>query len=313
MENKRIYTVYMHVNKINDKKYVGITSRKMSQRWRNGRGYKGCVFFERAIEKYGWDNFKHEILLCNLTKQEAEMFEVEIIKFYKSNKRKFGYNIQNGGSSCGKMAESSKRKLSEDRRGSDNAMYGKPSVKRRSVICIETGKIYDCLKEAGADIGTSHSNISYACSGKTVLAGGYHWAYYEDFLANPNQEKFVKDGYFIMSVICLETEKVYKNIKEASEDTGANNTNISLVCRGKLATCGGYHWMYHKDYLKNGADINKLKSKYGGRKVLCIEKNKVYESIKEAYIENNITKSTMWYTLQDNRRTAGGYHWKYVD
>lgn len=53
------YTVYVHVNKINGKMYVGITSQTVEQRWRQGKGYKHCVFFYRAIEKYGWDGFEH--------------------------------------------------------------------------------------------------------------------------------------------------------------------------------------------------------------------------------------------------------------
>ena len=35
-----VWTVYMHVNKINGKKYVGITSQKPEERWKNnGIGY----------------------------------------------------------------------------------------------------------------------------------------------------------------------------------------------------------------------------------------------------------------------------------
>lgn len=40
------YTVYMHVNKANNKTYVGITSQNVQERWQNGLGYKkrpACV------------------------------------------------------------------------------------------------------------------------------------------------------------------------------------------------------------------------------------------------------------------------------
>ena len=61
MEEKT-YTVYMHDNKINHKKYIGITSQDPEKRWRQGTNYKTCIAFQRAVDKYGWDGFDHIIL-----------------------------------------------------------------------------------------------------------------------------------------------------------------------------------------------------------------------------------------------------------
>ena len=52
-EIKDNYSVYMHINKINNKKYVGITSRKPEVRWQNGTAYNRNPHFNAAIEKYG--------------------------------------------------------------------------------------------------------------------------------------------------------------------------------------------------------------------------------------------------------------------
>ena len=35
-----MWTVYCHENRVNGKRYVGITSREVTERWRDGKGYK---------------------------------------------------------------------------------------------------------------------------------------------------------------------------------------------------------------------------------------------------------------------------------
>lgn len=93
------YVVYKHTSPSN-KVYIGITSRNPEKRWgKNGNKYLRHKHFYNAIQKYGWDNFKHEILFENLTKEEACQKEIELIAFYKSNDRSFGYNQSTGGES----------------------------------------------------------------------------------------------------------------------------------------------------------------------------------------------------------------------
>ena len=92
------YTVYKHTAP-DGRIYVGITSQKPTSRWQGGNGYKGNSYFTRAINKYGWENFSHEILFENLSRDEAVKIEIELIAKYKSNQRKFGFNISSGGES----------------------------------------------------------------------------------------------------------------------------------------------------------------------------------------------------------------------
>lgn len=88
------FIVYSHVNKITNTTYIGITKRDPKLRWSNGFGYKTNPYFWRAIVKYGWDSFSHNILFTNLTKEEAINKEEELIKYYKNIG--LSYNISDG-------------------------------------------------------------------------------------------------------------------------------------------------------------------------------------------------------------------------
>lgn len=94
----RKYSVYIHTNKINGKRYIGITKRKPEKRWRNGEGYKEQPHFYSAIQEYGWENFDHFILEVD---SEELMFQLEkqYISYYKTTDRRYGYNKSLGGES----------------------------------------------------------------------------------------------------------------------------------------------------------------------------------------------------------------------
>ena len=84
MEENKNYCVYKHTNKINGKVYIGLTGRKPEYRWDNGKGYykNGQSKMYNAIQKYGWENVKHEIVFENLTKKDACLKEQELISKY---------------------------------------------------------------------------------------------------------------------------------------------------------------------------------------------------------------------------------------
>jgi hypothetical protein len=104
-----------------NKVYIGITCKKPEERWRkDGKGYSGNTYFYRAIQKYGWDRFQHQILFEGLSKDEACKKEIEFIKFHHSDDRKYGYNLSSGGESGASgciRSEETKEKLSESMKG----------------------------------------------------------------------------------------------------------------------------------------------------------------------------------------------------
>lgn len=153
-ENKE-YCVYVHINKTNDKKYVGLTSKNPEKRWNNGYGYYSNKHFYSAILKYGWDNFQHLIVGEHLSVDEACKMEQDLISLYHSNNPNFGYNICAGGET-NILPPSSLKKIADHHRGtkmseSAKALRALHPPKAKKVICddqefisiTECAKFYD--------------------------------------------------------------------------------------------------------------------------------------------------------------------------
>ena len=208
--NKR-YLVYIHTNKINGKVYIGQTCQKPEYRWgSHGQGYVECPHFWRAIQKYGWINFDHTIQADGLTHDEACAQEIELIAQLKATDPQYGYNLSHGGDGPDpeitralwkddsfrsrareKMQEAWKdptkrmrRSEAARQRWADSSFrtYAMQRVIKscaKSVECIETGKIYDTVRDAAIAYKASPGNIVRSCKTHFRCAG-FHWKYVDD-------------------------------------------------------------------------------------------------------------------------------------
>lgn len=195
-----MFCIYKHLNLINNKVYIGQTCQEPpTKRWYPSN-YKNNKYFYNAIQKYGWENFSHEIIEDNLTCDEANNKEAYWIKYYNSTNRDFGYNIRPGGNNS-LLSEETKKKMSQNHRdvkgknnyfygkhfnGQEHPMFGKHHTKESKekisksklnkngikVKCINTGEIFNTAAEAGRKYnikGSSH--ILECCRGKRQSAG----------------------------------------------------------------------------------------------------------------------------------------------
>ena len=184
------YCVYKHTSP-SGKVYIGITQQRPENRWQCGLGYRRNPHFFRAILKYGWDNFTHEVLCTGLDKSAACQMEVALIRAYQSNDKTHGYNITNGGE-CFKHSPESIALMSQRRKGKGRRMMPEETKQKlrenhgggaepKRVICLTTGVIYESINDAARDTGVDKSPISRCCRGVKHYntAGGLRWAYYE--------------------------------------------------------------------------------------------------------------------------------------
>lgn len=169
----------MHVNKINCKRYIGITSKRPQDRWLKGKGYFHCSYFYNAICKYGWDGFYHFVLKMNLTKSEAEAEEIKLIKEYNSQDRRYGYNLDAGGY-AGKHSQETLDKISKANKGHNVSEEARELYKQlysKPILCVELNEVYRSAGEAAKEFPITRITIQAALSGRLKTAGGYHWKY----------------------------------------------------------------------------------------------------------------------------------------
>ncbi len=192
------YSVYM-LEAPNGKKYFGVTMQNIKSRWGAGHNYKNNEELTKDIKRFGWHNFKSEILFENLSKEEAYKKEVELIGLHQTNMVSFGYNLTSGGCEGTTYVEGSKEKIRDKAFGRKHSEETKtklskmkkgkklPEGSRESLYIpvnqyslegefIKTFKsATHACKELGIKSRTGH--INECCGGKRKSAYGYKWEY----------------------------------------------------------------------------------------------------------------------------------------
>ena len=91
--------LYKITNTVNNKCYIGWTSKDVQSRWNQHKTdalrIRDNRKFYNAIRKYGIENWSVDTLLETATVKEAKLKEIELITFYDSYYK--GYNSTKGG------------------------------------------------------------------------------------------------------------------------------------------------------------------------------------------------------------------------
>lgn len=231
--SKGEYSVYVHISP-SGKMYIGITKNTPEERWKNGLGYRRQNHFYRAIKKYGWDNFYHEVVRTGLSEQEAKDLEIELIRIFTSTDKRLGYNTTSGGDGCrgydppGEVRE----KISAANKGKTRTMET-----RRRIAVAKTGT--RASDETRRKLSQNHSDVS---GERNPMYGKTHSEETRRKMSENRQKKqvlqFTLDGKFV---------GLYASTREAERRTGISNTVIIRCCKNRQITAGGFVWKYETE------------------------------------------------------------------
>ena len=215
------YSVYAHINKLNGKIYVGVTSTDPKTRWKNGKAYRENGHMYNAFKKYGWDNFEHEIIASMLTKEEALHMEKLLIENLDLKNPQVGYNMIDGGS------------LPPHYAGKEHPNYGKPLPKLTRQHISEARK--------GQNLGRKHSEetkekIRQSRLGKPHLCS-------EDRKKKVSERMTGANNPRAKQVVCIETGQVFQTAIEASMFIGKSKGAVKSAIHTNTKAAG-YTWKY---------------------------------------------------------------------
>lgn len=257
-----IYFVYIHTSPSN-KKYIGISANP-KQRWGiNGSGYKSQHKFYNAILKYGWDNFKHEIVKTNLTLAQAEIEEVKLIQQFDTYKNGYNSDLGGRGSLGHAVSVEARQKMSIKKIGKKPANTGFLRPIRTVYLFSIVGVL---LYETKGYLEMAHycnipkSSVINCCNTASVYNNT--WIFLNDLNNSPERLKFIIEQYklklsnkaeFKIYQYTLSGDFVaaFSTYREAAEKTGIPFGSIGKSCSGFSPQVNGYIFL-------KACDIDKL-------------------------------------------------------
>ena len=300
----RVAGIYKIENRVNGKVYIGqsinIHNRIKcghSERWEKNKHLKA------SYSKYGIENFTFSTIRVIKESPIAQLLlnclERYYIDKYNSVDSRYGYNKKEGGDRDCLYSKESRLKMS-------NKAKERPPNRQKPVINLVTLEVYPSAAEAQR---VSKSYIKEALR-KGVPVKGYFWDYYYKDKVYSKVPLYKKDiSSSCRKIVCLETGEVFESISSAKKSLTKGDLHKAL---NKRSLCGGFHWAYYDektDYKKNiFYGKNRIMK---DTRVLCVETNTKYSSIRDAELSTGIHQSHISCCAHKKQLTAGGFHWRF--
>lgn len=284
--------IYVIENKINGKKYVGQTTKGIEKRFHEHARWTSHVsLVSRAIKKYGENNFDVKQLCTAKNQSHLNDLEIKWIKKLKS-KVPNGYNIVEGGN----VPPINK---------------GRDAYNSRRVVNIEDKRVFDTAGLASEHYGISRESISRCLRGRSSSAGGYNWAYYEDFILG--EYTLDKNPRLVnRKVVNIVTKQIFENANEAGELTGIDSNQIRRVCNGNRKSIHNTFWAYYEDFISMRFESpHRVKGR--SHNIINLDTMDIYQSISSASKSIKTSQNTLRDCVKGLRSEAGGYRWQYYE
>ena len=226
-----IYRHWIINDKGIEKSYIGQTINELEIRWQNGLGYTTIDSkFSKAIKKYGWNNFHHDVIETVECKTKEELKDVlnSLEKTYIEVYDSFynGYNSTTGGEGY-IVSDETRNKITD--------------AVRQDVVCLNTGEVFHGILLA-YQWATGHydnkdiSRICRCCKGIERMAYRHPetgeklvWRYKEDY------DKMTKEEIETLLNEVNPTREITDSFNELNENVSYTQNMFKTTLEDKLS------------------------------------------------------------------------------
>ncbi|MBE6146928.1 MAG: hypothetical protein E7168_01180 [Firmicutes bacterium] len=160
-------------------------------------------------------------------------------------------------------------------------------------------------------------NIKVCEEWKNSFEKFYDWAIKNGYSSNLTLDRIDNNNNYCPNNCRWATTLEQANNKRNNiiiEYNGTKDTLSNWARKtGINSRCLQYRYYHNWDIEKMLTFKPKVgKNQYIPKKVLCIETGIVYDSVGDAFKCTGINKTVIWNVCNNRRKTAGGYHWRYL-
>lgn len=216
-EMEMMMIIYKAVNILNDKVYIGVTTRTLEERvvdHLQKANTNSGHYFQKAIGTYGPEAFTWEQIDTASNTDELAAKEIYYILNYKSFEN--GYNSDKGG-------------------GFKKTVY-QYNLDGSFVTSFED------LTSAANAINATKKAVSKACWTVSHTLGGFLWSYDHKEPFKPQSDQRRK-GVLQFDLDGKLTDR-FASVADANRKTGISKTCIARCCREERKHSGGFLWKY---------------------------------------------------------------------
>ncbi len=224
---------------INNKIYIGITTRELSKRKErhiaDAFNKESNLSFHRSLRKHGLENFTWDILEDSIkSKEQLNKRERYWIKKLKSNNAEFGYNLTSGGDGGDTY--------------SNNPRYEEICEKHRQVMLNETPEAkYNRTKKLK---GQRRSKSTREKISKARMGIVFTEEHIKNIGIKVRESLIGRKIYNIRKVNCLNSDgtfiKTYESAADCARDLNIPKQGIWAVCNNIRKQHKGYKFEYYK-------------------------------------------------------------------
>ena len=308
-------TIYLFINKTNNKVYVGQTYNSYLCRWTAHRNAQDTFYFHTAIRKYTWDNFDKYVLeqtesylntednikIVNNWLNEREKYYIQL---FNSNNEKYGYNLTLGG------------KDSYPNFNQINNSSNKYSGKKVEQYDLEGNlvKIWDSVKEIYTTTEFKNDGISDCSKGLRDSYKGYKWKIintkkdikYNPITAAKSILQYDINGNFI---------KRFDSGESVKRELGIDAHLVRGCCNKVYNTSKGFIWIFQQEEeIQNKLPLEELESRHLDQRLIQKDLSgkilNIWLNAQEAAKARNLNSSLINRCSSGRNKTSQGFIWE---